>query len=108
MRYIVKFFAFGFFLFSSSISVAQTSREELSAVKEKAGGNYYAYPTPSGKLTPAPDGYIPFYISHYGRHGSRNMIDAIDSKEAREILRQAESDGKLTKLGKKTRITAAG
>ena len=102
MRYIVKFFAFGFFLLSSSISVAQTSREELSAVKEKAGGNYYAYPTPSGKLTPAPDGYIPFYISHYGRHGSRNMIDAIDSKEAREILRQAESDGKLTKLGKKT------
>ena len=102
MRYIVKFFAFGFFLLSSSISVAQTSREELSAVKEKAGGNYYAYPTPSGKLTPAPDGYIPFYISHYGRHGSRNMIDAIDSKEAREFLRQAESDGKLTKLGKKT------
>lgn len=102
MRYIVKLFAFGFFLLSSSISVAQTSREELSAVKEKAGGNYYAYPTPSGKLTPAPDGYIPFYISHYGRHGSRNMIDAIDSKEAREFLRQAESDGKLTKLGKKT------
>lgn len=103
MLYINKFIVSSFFLLTSSfISVAQTSREELSAVKEKAGGNYYAYPTPSGKFTEVPAGYTPFYVSHYGRHGSRNMIDAVDSKVARDIMRQADADGKLTKLGKQT------
>lgn len=81
---------------------AQTSREELSAVKERTAGNYYAYPTPSGKSTAAPDGFEPFYISHYGRHGSRYMIDAVDAKEVRDVLRSADEDGKLTKLGKET------
>lgn len=40
---------------------------------EQAGSIYYAYPTPSGISTPVPKGYLPFYISHYGRHGSRWM-----------------------------------
>lgn len=90
-----------FCLFSSSL-FAQTSLQEISANKEKSGGNYYAYPTPSGNITPAPAGYSPFYISHYGRHGSRYMLDGIDAKESRDILRQAEKDGKLTKVGKQT------
>lgn len=81
---------------------AQTTRQELSAVKERTAGNYYAYPTPTGKLTAAPEGYKPFYISHYGRHGSRYMIDDVDPKEVRDVLRSAEQDGVLTKLGKET------
>lgn len=40
---------------------------------EQTGSIYYAYPTPSEVYTPAPKGYEPFYISHYGRHGSRWM-----------------------------------
>ena len=35
--------------------------------------SYYAYPTPNGIQTPVPEGYSPFYVSHYGRHGSRWM-----------------------------------
>ena len=47
-----------------------------------------AYPTPEGVRTPAPAGYVPVYISHYGRHGSRwrtadehykVVVDAFDS-----------------------------
>ena len=38
---------------------------------EQTGGVYYAYHPYTGKLSPAPEGYKPFYISHYGRHGSR-------------------------------------
>ena len=57
-------------------AAAQTSRKELNADPNRTGVTYYAYPGPVQKaLTPAPAGYEPFYISHYGRHGSRYMTD---------------------------------
>ena len=43
----------------------------LYAQYEKLGGVYYAYPATATELKEAPRGYEPFYISHYGRHGSR-------------------------------------
>ena len=43
----------------------------LYAQYEKWGGVYYAYPVTQTQLAEAPEGYEPFYISHYGRHGSR-------------------------------------
>ena len=56
-------------------AMAQTSKAELLAHMELATGNYCNYPNPSGNVTPAPDGYEPFYVSHYGRHGARYMTD---------------------------------
>ena len=35
---------------------------------------YYAYTYDNPARTPAPEGYEPFYISHYGRHGSRWLL----------------------------------
>ncbi|MBR6945326.1 MAG: histidine-type phosphatase [Prevotella sp.] len=40
---------------------------------ERYAGVYYAYPKPKERETPVPEGYNPFYLSHYGRHGSRWM-----------------------------------
>jgi hypothetical protein len=61
-------------LFLSVAAAAQTSRREMFKDINRAGANYYPYPGPSQQaLTPAPVGYKPFYISHYGRHGSRYM-----------------------------------
>ena len=54
---------------------AQTTRSELRAHVDLASGNYANYPQPTGNLTPAPPGYEPFYISHYGRHGARYMTN---------------------------------
>ena len=55
-------------------AAAQTSRKEIFKDINRAGGTYFPYPGPSQQvLTPAPAGYKPFYISHYGRHGSRYM-----------------------------------
>jgi len=57
-------------------AAAQTSRQEMSREPGRTGGSYFAYPGPAQKaLTPAPAGYEPFYISHYGRHGSRYILD---------------------------------
>ena len=49
---------------------AQTTREHLKNDLFRAGSNYYAYPEPSAKLTPAPKGKKPFYISTYARNGA--------------------------------------
>lgn len=64
------------------------------------GSNYYAYPTPTAKYTKAPAGYKPFYISHYGRHGSRFHQPADHYHFLYSTLARADSAGKLTDLGK--------
>ena len=57
-------------------ATAQITKKELYRDIDRAGANYFPYPGPTQKvLTPAPAGYEPFYISHFGRHGSRYMED---------------------------------
>lgn len=91
------------FILWASTSLAQTSREEVMADINRAGGVYYGYTTPSVKYTPAPKGYEPFYLSHYGRHGSRYMIQNEQYDYPVGVLNQAHADGKLTALGEDVR-----
>ena len=107
------------------IVLAQTSKKEIFKDIYRTGSNYFAYPGPKQqKLTPAPEGYTPFYISHYGRHGSRYMsnneyyvtaINKLDSArqfgilsaKGQEVLEKLRTgyadawhrDGDLSKLG---------
>lgn len=82
---------------------AQTSREELLSHIELTAGNYANYPAPTGHLTPAPAGYEPFYISHYGRHGARYMTSDKAYKRLQHQLDTALSLGLLTEYGKNVR-----
>ena len=68
--------------------------------RHQMGSNYYAYPTPTAKYTKAPVGYKPFYISHYGRHGSRFHQPADHYHALYNTLAKADSAGKLTDLGR--------
>lgn len=88
---------------------AQTSREELLSHMELTAGNYANYPLPTGHLTPAPEGYEPFYISHYGRHGSRYMTSDKAYRRLRHQLDSARALDILTPYGKdvRRRIKAA-
>lgn len=52
-------------------SSLEPQHAELLADAAKCGSVFYAYPGPSPYRTAPPSGYKPFYISHYGRHGSR-------------------------------------
>lgn len=80
---------------------AQVSREEFKENIYRSGSNYYAYPGPTQeKLTKTPKGYVPYYISHYGRHGSRHLINDSDYDKAWKPLLRADSLDKLTTLGK--------
>jgi len=82
---------------------AQTTREELLSHMELTAGNYANYPNPTGHLTPAPKGYEPFYISHYGRHGARYQTSDKAFKRLRKQLDSALTAGLLTEYGKDVR-----
>ena len=60
-------------LFWALASMAQgvPALEQLKSDPKKAYGTDYPYLFAVNRLTPAPRGYKPFYISHYARHGSR-------------------------------------
>lgn len=91
--------AAGFFL-AAPIN-AQVSDEELAKHPEFTSSNYLVYPEPVNiKYTKAPAGYKPFYISHYGRHGSRYHHSSEEYKYLFETLAKADSAQKLTELGK--------
>ncbi len=66
-----------------------------------SASNYTAYvdPTEADKLTPTPKGYEPFYMSHYGRHGSRWLINNGEYTEVIDVLKRAKDKGKLTPRG---------
>lgn len=79
---------------------AQTSREEIAENLNKSGGVYYAYPTVKADNTPAPKGFKPFHISHYGRHGSRYLIGDNDYVWIADLMHKADSANALTPLGR--------
>ncbi len=77
---------------------AELTSHELSA-------QYRAYPytfQAPPALTPAPEGYEPFHIEHYGRHGSRWLINQKDYDIPLAQLEKAGRNGVLTPLGQET------
>ena len=79
---------------------AQQAKEDIRLNRQLVAGNYLAYPGPLQKsLTRAPKGYKPFYLSHYGRHGSRWLIGDRDYNQPVLMLARADSLGKLTPKG---------
>lgn len=91
---------------TASCAIAQqqalpTAREEIRKSPCLSASNYLAYPGPKQQqLTPAPEGYTPCYISHYGRHGSRFLIDTMDYVRPMRVLMRADSAGVLTATGR--------
>ena len=96
-----------FAVFFSAVSAlcvqAQNTQSLIKNNPEISAGNYCVYPGPKSAMTAVPDGYVPFYISHYGRHGSRYMLTSEDAKEAFTTLDQADIKGNLTEFGKSVR-----
>lgn len=82
----------------------QTTREEIFSNIEATGGVYYAYPYKGEeKQTQAPKGYTPFYISHYGRHGSRWLIADEDYRWIIDLFEDAHKAKALSELGEDVR-----
>lgn len=79
---------------------AQVTREEMYADIGKSAGLLMPYPGPQQeKPTKAPKGYKPFYISHFGRHGSRWNLGIGNYQRALDVLEEAHRNGTLTPVG---------
>ncbi|MBR1505830.1 MAG: histidine-type phosphatase [Prevotella sp.] len=88
-------------LMISSAACAQYAFDEISRNRNISASNYCVYPdSVSSQLTPPPAGKHPFYISHYGRHGSRYLSNRKGYDIPYRMLCRADSMRQLTALGK--------
>jgi hypothetical protein len=88
-------------------ALAQSGGKALSAFerirqnRNFSASNYCIYPDSTlPALTPAPPGKHPFYISHYGRHGSRYLSNRKGYDIPCRMLCAADSLGLLTPIGR--------
>ena len=86
----------------TATSFAQLSPQMDAYLREfpqRAAFNIHSYEFPPLKDTPAPKGFKPFYISHYGRHGSRSHSSDKPYVLLRDCLEAAEKEGLITPSG---------
>jgi len=68
---------------------AQDAKSLIAENPDRVGNNMHSYEFCEIQDTPAPKGFKPFYINHYGRHGSRyeqNSTFAVPSLEGFRVL----------------------
>lgn len=75
----------------------------VAADRDKIAGVEGPYRFDAGPMTPAPKGYTPFYISHYGRHGSRYAWNSKTYTLVKSVLDAAAEAGSLTPRGERLR-----
>ena len=80
---------------------AQTIRETIDEDPDRAGGVYYMYPFHAHQVTPIPKGYKPVYLSHYGRHGARYLLNDTQYERSLGVLRAAHEQQALTETGER-------
>ena len=73
----------------------------------RTGVNTNPYEYLPGSETPVPAGYKPFYISHYGRHGSRSDWEGTTYADALKVYERAHELGLLTDEGEAAYKTVA-
>ncbi|WP_295938297.1 histidine phosphatase family protein [uncultured Alistipes sp.] len=99
MRF-TKLFSAVLFSLAALTASGQSIREEIAANPNKSGGVYYVYTYDNPVLTPAPKGYKPFYISHYGRHGSRWLLHDSEYTDVMEVFDAAAAANAFTAKGR--------
>lgn len=77
------------------ISKSQINPENLYLF----GGSMTEYIAPEVSYSKAPKGFKPFYMSHYGRHGSRYLLNTSQYEGPYNTLKEAQRAGVLTPFG---------
>lgn len=81
---------------------AQSVMDMIKKDPGYAACNYRIYPdSVEMPMTPPPAGKQPFYISHYGRHGSRYINNRTGYDTPYNMMLRADSLGQLTPTGHK-------
>ena len=77
----------------ASVALSASAQHYSALIKENpamAAANLMNYHFDEQTYTPAPKGYKPFYISHYGRHGSRYDSNDTNAEYVWPIMIKAE------------------
>ncbi len=96
-----------FFIIAAALLTFNSPNPGSSVAKEKilenpyyAGGTFCLYDfDAASEQTPAPKGYEPVYISHYGRHGARYLEDNEYIDAVMKVMRRGHSSHALTPYG---------
>ena len=99
-RFSSKLLASALCVLTAGAAAAQTAPEEIADCPERAAGVYHSYEYRPAEAEPVPEGYVPFYISHYGRHGSRYHSSEAHYTAPLVPLREAAAAGTLTAAGR--------
>ena len=75
----------------------------LAENPDRATNNMHSYEFDPIVDTPAPKGFKPFYITHYGRHGSRYEQNSTFARNCQGAFAVLDSLGLLTETGKALR-----
>ncbi len=78
---------------------AQNAESEVRRNITRAADIYHRYEYEPTELSPVPEGYTLFYLSHYGRHGSRLLEGEERYAAPLAVLRQAADNDLLTDEG---------
>ena len=87
---------------AAAMAQARRSDTAVRALQEdptRAGNNLNSYEFFPIRDTPAPRGYKPVYVSHYGRHGSRSNWGGSAYLGVIAVLEQGQAAGILTPAG---------
>ena len=97
---ILTVFLFGVGAFAQTPEMRdQEGRAYLQENIDRVAANYHGYEFHPLAYTPAPKGYKPFYISHYGRHGSRLITYSSAHKYVIQKLTELDKAGLLSQKG---------
>lgn len=87
-------------LFVCTVDIyAQDAEAEVRRNIARAADIYHSYEYEPSSLSPVPEGYTLFYLSHYGRHGSRFLEGESRYTAPLATLQQAADNGRLTDEG---------
>ena len=105
MRQRIQYLIATLFAWCLVLTSAEAQTTVLDLIKQKpsyASCNYDIYPDSiTTPLTPSPEGKKPFYISHYGRHGSRYISSRSGYDIPYIMMLHADSLDELTPAGRK-------
>mgnify|MGYP002666341815 CR=1 FL=1 len=88
---------------ASGLTLVADSLDDVRENPRITASNHYAYPDKDlPELSAAPAGYEPFYMAHYGRHGSRWLCDRGEYDLPVNAMEGIDRAGHLTPLGKET------
>lgn len=77
----------------------KNAMEELRQDPERVAGPYYVTDIAAKEITPAPEGFKPFYINGYFRHGARQIDEPVTYVRIYDCMEKAFRIDNLTPFG---------